>query len=454
MSIKIFNNLLVYRMTEATAFHSRSDELNELLATKAARLPGPTELNCVGFSEPLGIDDEYVELIRSNTLTLCVNFAERMLPGKIVRQRVAAKVREIEESQERKVFAREKNQIKDEIVASMLPHAFIDQKHIRVMIIGPYIVIDSTSAKKGEDILSLMRSVLGTLGVRPVTVKTTPIDPFTRWFTGEKIPGKFGLTGDFKANSQNDEIDSLTGKGTSPETEGLSDLVAEFGRRVIVLGMSWTTSMDEKLTFTVNEMIGIKGIKWPDALMDMAASDAGEEADKVNLMRATMLLLSAEIGQLITDLLDALGGEEIPNNSDWDDDKWMRMLQALGNITHVNGVAVAGIEQAARDSHARVNKIAGEEDDSDGEHVLLARVTSWVRESKRCSISAIQRKFTLGYNRAARIVERLEELGVVTEMNSNGSREVIRPGAKIHADVAAMLDTTPDVDEDDEEDVI
>lgn len=450
MSIKFFNNLLVYRMTEAKAFHSRSDELNELLATKAARMPGPAELSCVGFSEPLGIDDEFVEHIRPQTMTLCVNFAERMLPGKIVRQRVMAKVKEIEDNEERKVFAREKNQIKDAVVAEMLPRAFIDQKHIRVMIIGPYIVIDSTSAKKGEEILSLMRSVLGTLGVRPVSVKTTPIEPFTRWFTGAKLPPKFGLTGDFKANSQNDEIDSLTGKGTSPETEGLSDLVAEYSRRVIVLGMSWTTSMDEKLTFTVNEMIGIKGIKWPDAIMDMAAADAGEEADKVNLMRATMLLLSAEIAQLITDLLDALGGEEIPSNSDWDDDKWMRMMQALGNISHVNGVAVRDLEQAARDSHARVNKIVGGED---SEHVeddpLYRDALAFVRESGRASISAVQRKLRLGYNRAVRLIERMEEEGAVTAMNSNGSREVIGTATKLQ-DLTHLLDEELD----DEEDVI
>lgn len=440
MSIKMFNNLLVYRMTEATAFHARSDELNDALATKAARLPGPAELSAVGFSEPLGIDDEYVEHIRSQTMTLCVNFAERMLPGKIVRQRVMAKVKEIEENEDRKVFAREKNQIKDSVVAEMLPRAFIDQKHIRVMIIGPYIVIDSTSAKKGEEVLSLMRSVLGTLGVRPVNVKTTPIEAFTRWFTGGEIPAKFGLTGDFKANSQDDEIDSITGKGTSPETEGLSDLVAEYSRRVIVLGMTWRTSMDEHLRFTVNEMIGIKGIKWPDAIMDMASADAGEEPDHLNLMRATMLLLSAEIGQLITDLLDALGGEEIPTNSDWQEDSWLRMLEALGNISHVNGIPVGGRGEEG-------DEFAGDDDE------LLVKATAFVRETKRCSISAIQRKFRIGYNRAARIVECLETLGIITEMNSNGSREVISVGAKLHSDVAKLLDETPDV-EDDEEDVI
>lgn len=451
MSIKIFNNLLVYRMTEATAFHARADELNELLAGQAARLPGPGELSFTGFSEPLGIDDEYVEHIRPKAMTLCVNFAERMLPGKIVRQRVLAKVKEIEDNEDRKVYAREKNQIKDAVVAEMLPRAFIDQKHVRVMIIGPYICIDTTSAKKGEEVLSLMRSVLGSLGVRPVSVKTTPIEPFTRWFTTNVAPAKFGLTGDFKANNGTDESDFVTGKGTSPETEGLSDLVAEYSRRVTVLGMTWRTSMDEHLRFTVNEMIGIKGIKWPDAIMDMASADAGEEADKVNLMRATMLLLSAEIGQLITDLLDALGGEEIPGNSDWEEDSWLSMLAALGNISHINGIAIAEMEQAARESHARVNKIVGEDDDV--EDALLVKVTAWVRETKRCSISAIQRKFTLGYNRAARIVERLEEIGVVTEMNSNGSREVC-VGAKLHDDVSKLLDALPPEDEDDNEDVI
>lgn len=456
MSLKIFNNLLVYRMTDAAAFHARKDELNELLAERPARLPGKSELSTEGFCEPLGIDDEYVEHVRAKTMVITVNFAQRMLPAKVVRQRLASAVREIEQKEERKVYAREKNQIKDKIISEMLPHAFIDQKIVRVMILGPYIAIDSTSAKTGELALSLMREVLGTLGVRPVTVKTTPIEPFTHWFTGGKLPAKFGLTGDFKANSNNDEIDSITGKGTSPETEGLSDLVAEYSRRVIVLGLHWESSVNERVYFTVNEMIGIKGIKWPDAIMDMANADAGEEAEQHNLVRATYLLLSAEIAQLITDLLDALGGEEIPGNSDWDEDHWTKALKALGNITHVNGEPV-GQQGWTPPGPARIpSDLAGHEVDDDDavEDALTIKVTAWVRETKRCSISAIQRKFTIGYNRAARIVERLEELGVITAMNSNGSREVIRVGSKVNDSVASLLEDLPDDEQEEEESVI
>lgn len=48
-------------------------------------------------------------------------------------------------------------------------------------------------------------------------------------------------------------------------------------------------------------------------------------------------------------------------------------------------------------------------------------------ESRRASISAVQRKLKIGYNRAARMIESMEMAGVVTPMNSNGSREVIAP---------------------------
>jgi S-DNA-T family DNA segregation ATPase FtsK/SpoIIIE len=50
-----------------------------------------------------------------------------------------------------------------------------------------------------------------------------------------------------------------------------------------------------------------------------------------------------------------------------------------------------------------------------------------VTESRRASISSVQRKLRIGYNRAARIIETMEQAGVVSEMNSNGSREVIAP---------------------------
>jgi S-DNA-T family DNA segregation ATPase FtsK/SpoIIIE len=56
------------------------------------------------------------------------------------------------------------------------------------------------------------------------------------------------------------------------------------------------------------------------------------------------------------------------------------------------------------------------------------QAVAFVVESRRASISAVQRKFRIGYNRAARLIETMESAGLVSEMNSNGNREVLAPG--------------------------
>ena len=59
---------------------------------------------------------------------------------------------------------------------------------------------------------------------------------------------------------------------------------------------------------------------------------------------------------------------------------------------------------------------------------LYDEAVAFVIETRRASISAVQRKLKIGYNRAARVIEAMEAAGVVSEMGANGSREVLVPG--------------------------
>jgi S-DNA-T family DNA segregation ATPase FtsK/SpoIIIE len=65
--------------------------------------------------------------------------------------------------------------------------------------------------------------------------------------------------------------------------------------------------------------------------------------------------------------------------------------------------------------------------DGEGEDPLYQEAVAFVMETRRPSISAIQRKLKIGYNRAARMLEGMEQTGIVTAMNTNGAREVLRP---------------------------
>ncbi len=66
--------------------------------------------------------------------------------------------------------------------------------------------------------------------------------------------------------------------------------------------------------------------------------------------------------------------------------------------------------------------------DADGESdVLYDEAVKIVTESGKASISYVQRRLKIGYNRAARMVEEMEAAGVVSSMQSNGQREVLAP---------------------------
>ena len=69
---------------------------------------------------------------------------------------------------------------------------------------------------------------------------------------------------------------------------------------------------------------------------------------------------------------------------------------------------------------------APEPSDSDVD-VLYDEAVAFVTETRKASISSVQRKLKVGYNRAARMIEEMEATGVVSEMATNGAREVLAP---------------------------
>ncbi|MBD9357247.1 DNA translocase FtsK [Methylomonas albis] len=81
------------------------------------------------------------------------------------------------------------------------------------------------------------------------------------------------------------------------------------------------------------------------------------------------------------------------------------------------------ITQERTDS-GEVAGLDGEDSESDA---LYDEAVAFVTESRKASISSVQRRFKIGYNRAARIIEDMENAGVVSMPETNGSREVLAP---------------------------
>ncbi|WNW09695.1 DNA translocase FtsK 4TM domain-containing protein [Pseudomonas sp. DTU_2021_1001937_2_SI_NGA_ILE_001] len=108
------------------------------------------------------------------------------------------------------------------------------------------------------------------------------------------------------------------------------------------------------------------------------------------------------------------------------DDEVHRVVEAwkMRGTPDYNDDILSGVEEAG--SGFEGGGGGGDGDDSESD-ALYDEAVNFVLESRRASISAVQRKLKIGYNRAARMIEAMEMAGVVTPMNSNGSREVIAP---------------------------
>ncbi|WP_122679785.1 DNA translocase FtsK [Pseudomonas viridiflava] len=108
------------------------------------------------------------------------------------------------------------------------------------------------------------------------------------------------------------------------------------------------------------------------------------------------------------------------------DEEVHRVVEAwkLRGSPDYNDDILAGVEEPGSGFDGGSSE-GGEDSESDA---LYDEAVKFVLESRRASISAVQRKLKIGYNRAARMIEAMEMAGVVTSMNTNGSREVLAPG--------------------------
>jgi S-DNA-T family DNA segregation ATPase FtsK/SpoIIIE len=97
-------------------------------------------------------------------------------------------------------------------------------------------------------------------------------------------------------------------------------------------------------------------------------------------------------------------------------------------VEHLKKMAAPNYLEEITQDPAGDDSEGGLGDPSDAESdPLYDQAVQIVTESRRASVSGIQRRLKIGYNRAARIVEAMEAAGVVSAMQGNGSREVLAP---------------------------
>jgi len=128
------------------------------------------------------------------------------------------------------------------------------------------------------------------------------------------------------------------------------------------------------------------------------------------------------------DMLYMAGGAKItrchgPFVSDEEVEEIVNHLKAFGPPDYLNGV----VEGPADDKEGDIDAVLGLGGNTDGEDALYDQAVAIVIRDRKCSTSYIQRKLAIGYNKAARLVEQMEDEGVVSAANHVGKREILVP---------------------------
>ncbi len=396
----LFKNARLFRFTKP--FHIEPEKLESDLQSDKFKPCGPQEVSRQGWVSPTGRGGEHLVFVSGGCMLICLQHQEKILPSSVIKEIVEERCEVLETEQNRKVRRKERVEIAEQVTLEMLPHAFHRNRRIYAYLSlkDGLMVVDSSSSRAAEDCASALRRSIGSLPIRPPVVKQAPAFTFTGWLNESiTLPDSVVLGSDCWLEDPTEDGGKITAKGLDLKSDEVRNHI-DAGMQVTRLAVEW----DGNLTFALDADMSITrlrfGDNFHDQLQDVDADDAMARFD------ASFALMTLEISRMVPGLLEALGGED-----------------------HSALVSDADTEKATLAPRQEAREVAPTTNDhpvKDDVDSLYKEAEAFVIEQQKASTSAIQRRFKVGYNRAAHLVTRLEEQGVISAANHDGARNVLK----------------------------
>ncbi|HEY8386867.1 MAG TPA: recombination-associated protein RdgC [Porticoccaceae bacterium] len=298
----LFKNLLVYRFTQP--FTLDQEALDQHLATKPFRPCGSQDMATHGWVPPVGGEDAPLSHTANGCLMVCLQRQEKVLPSAVVNEALAEKVAHIEANEARRPGKKERGELKDQIIFELLPRAFSRTGRLYAYI-DPQrglLVVNSSSHKRAEDLMSQLREALGSLPVLPLKARNPVTATLTRWLLEGNTPAGFELGGECELKDNRDDTAVIRCKNQDLSSDDIRNHI-QGGMFVSKLAVSWQGGIE----CIVDDKLSLKRLRFGDLIADkLAEVDAESAAEQFDVDFAIM---SGEFATFIPALLQALGGE-------------------------------------------------------------------------------------------------------------------------------------------------
>lgn len=322
----MIRNIIAYPLPHG--WPHTAHETAELLSRRQFQPCGPLDSVSRGFVEPRD-EAALCEPIAGRYL-FCHQHEEKILPASVVNEYVELKCEEIEQHQGYKLGRKQRKEVKEEVMAELLPQAFAKKRRQLAWINKErgWLIIEATSAKRAEDVLDDMRRAFDALPVDTLMTVTNPARAMLAWLADQEAPPRFTIDSDCELVSTAEDEGvvrysnwDLGGDDVRSQLEG--------GRSPTLLGLTF----DDRISFIMTNRLELKRI----LLLDIVTTDREEDDDAISKFDADFTIAAAEIESVLEALVAELGGLVRKSEPDLAD----QANAAIDNVMAADGLVSA-----------------------------------------------------------------------------------------------------------------
>jgi recombination associated protein RdgC len=299
----LFKNLLVYRL--APEWSADLLALEEGLDKLRFMPCGPTQPLSLGWVPPRGhAGGLLVESIGGHWL-LKLTTERRVLPGAVVKRRTDELAARIEQETGRKPGKKQTKELKEQVVQELLPMAFTKQSSTWVWLDpqARFMMVDASSPGKADEVITALVKAADGLAVLPLHTAMSAGAAMTDWLATGEPPSMFTVDRDCELKSA-DETKSVVRYARHPlDIEEVRQHIAD-GKLPTRLALTWEARVSLMLTDTMQ----LKKLQFLDIVFE------GHKPGKEEAFDADVSIATTELSRLIPDLIEALGGEQVPGS--------------------------------------------------------------------------------------------------------------------------------------------
>ena len=260
----------------------------------------PSAAQSMGWVSPYDETDEG-KLIRSlnDYLLFCLQIEEKILPATVIRQELGEAIKQIENSQDRKLRAKEKYALKEDVITSLLPRAFskLTKVYAYIDIKNKWLVLGTSNAKRIEQFIAMFKKSISE-DIESFEIKKLA-PQMTSWVKHQNHTNSFAIQKNAVLQDAQQEARVIRCKQQNLSAQAIQSLIND-GCDVIQLALTW----QDRVHFTLANEFYLTNIQFADEVLDQVKDMQPES--KTQQFDADFIIMSEIFAGLFKDLLDML----------------------------------------------------------------------------------------------------------------------------------------------------